>query len=151
MTKRKKMTRKPTIVTILLGLLLTCTCQGKFAAGSKSLIGREVPSPSTRPSEITRRIQSWMIQQRAIPKTRSLNHQTRRTTRNDTVQRRQQQQQGSLFTFERPNMENVGRWFGVDEDPGNLRCMLRRQYNHGEYVRIDAETQIVIGFVCFTH
>lgn len=79
---------------------------------------------STRPNDMTRRIQTWMINHKAIPKTRSLRQPTRRAVVATT--------QGSLLTLQKPTKANICRWFGIDEDPGNLRCMLRRQFNHGE-------------------
>jgi hypothetical protein len=83
-----------------------------------------ISGTSTRRNDLSRRIQSWMIKQKAIPKTRSLGQ--RNTLKTES-------KRGSVLTFQKPTKANIGRWFGVTEDPGNLRSMLRREFNHGKY------------------
>jgi len=107
----------------LLGLLLVCLVRGS-PANSKSTQSGSFGNRSTRPNELSRRIQSWMIKRRAIPKSRSLSH-TKPTKKTGNP--------GSIFTFQRPTKANVGRWFCVDEDPGSPKCMLQRRFNHGKH------------------
>jgi hypothetical protein len=132
-----------TLFVALLGLFVgVVDCSDKPYSSRQ---GYALGGTSTCPRDITRRIQSWVIKQRAIPKTRSLSQRRRRPKAST--------QQGSLFTFQRPTKANIGRWFGIDEDPGNLRCMLQRQFNHGmshlsgSEIDRDFETYVVVFFL----
>ena len=118
-------TRHPKLSVALWGILLVwfADCSSDFTA-PLTRPSYPIGGTSTRPNDLTRRIQSWMIKQRAIPKTRSLRQVKHRPKPRRTP--------GSIFTFQRPTKAQVGRWFEADEDPGNPRCMLQRRFNHGK-------------------
>lgn len=107
---------------IFVFVVLACAIEIQLAL-SQDPSRHPLGGKSTRPNDRTRRIQSWMIKQKAVPKTRSFGKNTRRSQSTSN-------KQGSLLTFQKPTKANIGRWFGVDEDPGNLRSMLRREFNH---------------------
>lgn len=77
---------------------------------------------TTRRNDLSRGIQSILIKKQALSKTRGWKSPTRKTA--PSVQ-------GSILTFQKPTKARIWRWFGVDEAPGSLRCMLQRQFNHG--------------------
>lgn len=110
---------------IFVFVVLACAIEIQLAL-SQDPSRHPLGGKSTRPNDRTRRIQSWMIKQKAVPKTRSLGKNTRSTQSTSN-------KQGSLLTFQKPTKANIGRWFGVEEDPGNLRSMLRREFNHGKH------------------
>ena len=83
---------------------------------------------STRRNHLSRRIQSWMIKQKAIPKTRILGQKTALGP-----SKRGRNAPGSVLTIQKHTKANIGRWFCADEDPGNLRSMLSRELYHGEH------------------
>jgi hypothetical protein len=110
----------------LLLVILACVIQAQPVFSQDPSSQRHpISGTSTRRNDLSRRIQSWMIKQRAIPKTRSLGQNKRNPA---TASER-----GSVLTFQKPTKANIGRWFGVDEDPGNIRSMLRREFNHGKH------------------
>jgi hypothetical protein len=108
------------LVGVLLGLIVGIV--NSSDTSPRRPLRQPLGGKSIRSRDATRRIQSWMIKQRAIPKTRSLGQAKRRTEAST---------QGSMFTLQRPTKAIIYRWFGVDDDPGNLRCMLQRRFNHG--------------------
>ena len=134
--RRKMVFSSSALVLVLMVVLMALVTPGVRASEPG------VPSPrfpiggkSTRRSDLSRRIQSYMIQQKAIPRTRSLKKQvtTRRRNASSSSSSCAPQSQGSIWTFQKPTKARVRRWFGVDEDAGNLRCMLRKEFNHGRY------------------
>lgn len=130
---------KNIIASVLLCLVITLAVPTRMVQSIEgSHQRRQLPlgGASTRPQDLTRRIQSWMIQRQAIPKTRSL----RQTSRGQAVTAATR---GSVLTIQKPTKANICKWFGVDEDPGNLRCMLRRQFNHDAVGMTNPSMQII--------
>jgi hypothetical protein len=93
---------------------------------SASTSHHPIKGRSTRRSRIPRTLQSWVIHQKAIPKTRSLGKSSATTSLADA--------KGSVLTFFKPTKVRIANWFGVeqDQDPDQvIQCMLRKEFNHG--------------------
>mmetsp|Transcript_32756 Transcript_32756/g.93942 ORF Transcript_32756/g.93942 Transcript_32756/m.93942 type:complete len:378 (-) Transcript_32756:389-1522(-) len=105
------------LLSVTLLALASVPCQARDVSPSHPIRGM-----TTRHGDLTRRIQSYLIKQNAIPKSRSLGQKRRAPSKTSS--------QGSILTLQKPTKLNLCRWFGVAEDPGNLRGMLQRQFNH---------------------